>query len=143
MAKSDDTYISLGEIVRPHGIQGELRVKLYNADSRVLFDLEKVRVELPSGGVEELCLESVRSAGDALLVRVRSVTDRNGAEALRGAKFTVLRSALPAADDDEFYICDIIGGSAELEDGTSFGRIIDFRSYPTVEVFVVEGDGAC
>jgi len=141
LADSDDTYIALGEIVRPHGVQGELRVRLYNADSEVLFDLDKVRVELPSGGVDELLLESVRPAGDALLMRVRNVLDRNAAEALRGAKLTVLRSALPAVDDGEFYVCDIIGASAELEDGSSFGRVIDYRSYPTVEVFVVHGDG--
>jgi 16S rRNA processing protein RimM len=141
LANSDETFIALGEIVRPHGVQGELRVKLYNADSEVLFDLDKVRIELPSGGVDELTLDAVRPAGDALLIRAHSVADRNAAEALRGAVLSVPRSALPALDEDEFYVCDVIGASAQLEDGSSFGLITDYRTYPSVEVFVILGDG--
>jgi 16S rRNA processing protein RimM len=62
--------------------------------------------------------------------QVRGVDDRNAAEALNGTDLFVPRDRLPAAEDeDEFYHADLIGLSAEAEDGTPLGTVVAIHNF--------------
>lgn len=136
-----DRPVEIAQIVRAHGVTGELRVRLFNSDSDVLFDLESVRLRLPDGAVREADIASARPAADGfVLLRIEGVSDRNQAEALRGAVLVVSRSDLPPVEEGEFYVCDILGADVFLVDGTRLGTVSDYRSYPSTDVLVVQGD---
>jgi len=136
----DDSLVAIGKIVRAHGIQGELRVLLFNPDSEILDIVEEVHVQVASEPERVIHIDDCRpvSGGGVLLV-LEGVEDRNGAEALRGAILSVPRSALPAPEEGEFYVHDIIGAVAVLADGTEIGKVIEHVSYPTTEVLVIQG----
>lgn len=133
-------YVVLAQVTRPHGVRGELKVKLFNPDSDLLLRLRQVRMVLPEGDAREVTLRKPREVPGGLIVALDGVDDRDAAEALRGARFEVPRAALEPTDPDEFYIVDLIGCRAEL-DGELLGTVVTVLDYPTCDVIVVE-DGA-
>lgn len=140
---SDESYdwVEVGCVTRPHGVRGELRVKLHNPESEILFDVDEVFVRQEDGSERLMAIRSARPAADGIVLLVfNAVTDRSGADAMRGATLHVSRRALPPTHEDEFYVHDILGARVVDEDGTVFGEVIDYVSYPAVAVLVVQGE---
>lgn len=136
-----DGLIPVAEVARPHGVQGELRLKVYNPDSDLLAGRPRVKLRLPDGTERDADITTAREADKALLVRFAGVDDRNAAEALRGAEICVPREEFPPLDDGEFYACDIEGARAVLRDGEEIGHVSGVATYPTCDVLLVEKVG--
>lgn len=136
----DRGLVALAEIARPHGIAGELRLKVYNLDSDLLSRRPKVLLVLPDGTQREIAITAAREVDKALLVRLSGVDDRNAAEALRGGVICVKRDALPPPEEGEFYAHDIQGARAVLG-SDEVGRVSGLASYPTCEVILVDRPG--
>jgi len=130
-------FVPVAVVARPHGVLGELRLKLYNEGSSLLLDKPPIRLRLASGEERDVRLVSVREADKALLVRLPDIPDRNAAELLRGAELCVPRDAFPALEPGEFYACDIEGARVVMPDGSEAGSVEELRSYPTCDVLVV------
>jgi 16S rRNA processing protein RimM len=129
--------VALAEIARPHGIAGELRLKVYNPDSDLLLRRPRVLLVFPDGTEREAAISAAREVDRALLIRLAEVVDRNGAEALRGAAVCVPRSTLPPPEEGEFYAWDVVGARAVLGSGELVGSVAELASYPTCSVLVV------
>jgi 16S rRNA processing protein RimM len=136
-------------VARPHGLQGELRLKLYNEGSELLTELARgsrrssavpLRLRLPSGEERPIVLTSARSSNKALLVKLDDVVDCDAAELLRGAVILVPRDAFPPLEEGEFYACDIEGARA-MVGGEQVGIVTELHSYPTCDVLVVDRNG--
>lgn len=130
--------VALAEVARPHGVKGELRLKVYNRDSDLLRQMKEVTLELPSGKRQVIALKSARWANDALLVTLAVSTDRDSADALRGAKLFVDRNAFPPADEDEYYACDLEGTTVFDPEG-EVGVVEEVVEYPTCDALLVVG----
>ena len=82
-------------------------------------------------------LRLIGAGKGVLIARLSGVQDRNQAEALRGLRLYLQRSALPQTEADEYYHADLLGLEAVLGDGTSVGRvraIHDFGAGDTLEL---------
>ena len=147
-------WVAVAEVARPHGITGELRLRVYNADSDLLArprvregagrgaaTFPPVRLRLRDGAVREAVIESARPVPGAILARLVGVADRDAAEALRGAEIVVPRDAFAPLEEGEFYACDIEGARAVLRSGGDVGRVKGIRSYPTCDALLVEREG--
>lgn len=128
--------VALAEVARPHGVRGELRLKLYNRDSDLLQQVKKVVLRRADGTTSTVELREVRRANDALLVRLAGCEDRDQADALRGAQLLVPRSAFPALDEGEYYVCDLIGVRVVAPDGV-VGVVEDVLAYPTCDALIL------
>ena len=136
-----DRRIPLGVLLKPHGLKGAVRVHLHDAESQTLrpglaLDLERDGVVVRSVTVKEK-----RGAGGTSSVQFAGVGTIEEAEALRGLTIVVKRSDLPALDDGEFYVEDILGADVfergadgELE---RKGTVAAFERYPSTDVLVV------
>ncbi len=131
----------LAEVARPHGIAGELRLKVYNRDSDLLVRLERVVVRFPSGEEREVAVRHARPAAEAILALLEGCVGRTEAERWRGAQILAPREAFPALEEGEFYACDIEGARVEVA-GEPFGEVERLVSYPTCDAIVVRsGEG--
>jgi 16S rRNA processing protein RimM len=73
-----------------------------------------------------LRVKSAKEQGDVIVATIDGLDDRNGAEALKGARVFVSRSAFPTPDsDDEFYWIDLIGLNVVNREGQALGTVID------------------
>ena len=133
-----DEWVPLAVVARPHGVRGEVRLKLYNEDSNVLLEQDEVLVRLADGQSHEVSIDAARRANEAILLKFYSVDDRDRAEELRGAEICVRRGAFPPLGDGEFYACDVKGAKARFADGTEVGVVRDMVEYPAAMVLVVD-----
>ncbi len=129
--------VAIAEVARPHGVRGELRLKLFNEESEVLLHRGEVVVRLKDGKEHEVSIAAARRADKTILIKLHSVDDRNRADELRGAMLCVPRDALPPLDDGEFYACDVEGAEARIGE-ERVGVVEKLEEYPTAFALVVK-----
>ncbi len=98
---TSDRPIVLAAIIGAHGLQGEVRLKLFSEDLKAYPTLY--------GGGRSFTLKSLRPGTNGAVARFAEIADRNAAEALRGTELSVPRSALPPLAEGEYYHVDLIG----------------------------------
>lgn len=130
--------VPIAEIARPHGVRGELRLKVYNPETEVLGKGRRVVVRERSGAERSARILAARAVPQATLIELEGVGDRDAAERIRGATLLVPRSELPPLEDGEFYAFDIEGARAELVNGDHIGTVRSLESYPTCDVIVID-----
>ncbi len=141
--KGNDEWVPVAEIARSHGVRGEVRLRLFNKDSDVLLDVDEVLVRLPDGEEHEVSVDAARPADGAVLMKLFSVDDRDRADELRGSTLCVKRGDFRPLAAGEFYVCDVEGAAVATAAGANVGVVRDVRSYPSLDVLVVEApDGA-
>jgi 16S rRNA processing protein RimM len=118
------TRIALAAVAGAHGVKGELRLKLFTESVENLARHKIVAI----GGVERK-LEGVRAGPSGAIARVAGISDRSGAEALRGSLVEVERSALPPLEQGEYYHADLIGLACVDGEGGSLGRVVGVENY--------------
>lgn len=121
--------LQIGAVCRPHGLRGELRVRLHDPASQALEALHRVWMGpdrgdvLPDGaGLREWRIRMVHGLEDGFyLLGLEGLTDRTLAEGLRAQRLYALRGELPVLDEDEVYVADLIGCRVLLGDGQEIG----------------------
>ena len=99
-------YLIVGEILKPQGVRGEIKVRPITNDPDRFWDLE--RVYLKQGErYEARAMRCTRVHDDFAYITLEGVNDRNGAEALRGVLLYVRREEAVALSEDENFICDL------------------------------------
>ena len=73
--------------------------------------------------------EGIARLAERIGEREVPLADRTAAEALTNTRLFVPRSALPAAEADEYYLADLIGLRAEDQDGRVIGRVAVVHDY--------------
>ena len=80
-------------------------------------------------GAPALTLVAGRPAKGGLVARAKEADTREQAEALRGLELYIPRDALPAADDDEFYLVDLIGLEARDRSDAVVGSVTAVENF--------------
>jgi len=128
--------IPLAEIARPHGVRGELRLKVYNRDSDLLLSLPEVLLQHTDGEQNLVKILHAQRSNEAILMRIEGCDDRDHAEELRGAQLLVPRDAFPPIEEGEFYVCDLIGARVIAPDG-EVGTVEGLLPYPTCDALLI------
>ena len=132
-------YIAIGQIVKPQGIRGEVKVMPMTDDANRFVGLNEAYIE--GTGTDEYVLLRVLSAnvrGGFAYVAFDGVADRNAAEGLRGRLIYVERPQAIPLGEGQAFICDIIGCRMVCANGTEIGTITDVIKTGANDVFEVE-----
>jgi 16S rRNA processing protein RimM len=136
----------VGRVAKAHGITGEVVVDVRTDDPAGRFAAGKTLRGKPSrgGGPErDYVVETVREHAGRLLIRLAGVTDRNGADALRGTLFVVDAADLPPIDDpDEFYDHQLEGLRVRTSAGADVGVVAEVLHTAAGELLSVKTDEA-
>ena len=121
--------ILMGVIGRPHGVRGLVRVVSYTADPA---DLPRYG-PFEDGTGRRFSLRW-RGAGIAEVAEILDgatlpVTDRSRAETLVNLPLYAERVRLPPADEEEFYLADLVGLEAVDAAGQRLGRVDAVHDY--------------
>jgi 16S rRNA processing protein RimM len=128
--------VLLGVVAAPHGVRGLVRIKSFTADPMALGAYGPLSDET---GKKTYRVEVLSAARGAVLARIDGVADRTAAEAVRGLKLYIERSALPEAGEREWYEADLIGLSAIGRDGKDWGKVTAFHNFGAGPVMEVSG----
>ena len=132
----------IGEIVRPHGVRGEMRVlprtdhpsRFARLRDCVLWDPARDRREPRR-------IRSVRTAGDSLLVAFAGCESPEAARELTGWLIAVPEGEALPAPEGTFYPWQMEGALVVTEDGREVGRMTGVEQGPGQDRFVVR-DGS-
>jgi 16S rRNA processing protein RimM len=125
--------ILLGEIGRPHGVRGLVRVRSFTAEPE---DLTAYGPLSDATGSQRFVLDML--APD--LARIEGVNDRDQAARLTGTKLYVPREALPPPEDEEeYYLSDLEGMAAVTAEGQGLGRVRAVEDHGAGAFLVLEG----
>lgn len=126
-----DKPVTLAAVAGAHGVAGEVRLKLFGEG---VATLKRYRAFNDS----TLTVEKLREDGKGgAIARFAQITDRNGAEALRGTLLTVPRSSLPPLADGEYYHADLIGLPAVSTTGEDLGECIAVDNFGAGDVLEI------
>ena len=130
-------YLLLGEIVRPQGIRGEVKVRHYTDDPERFYDLDVVFLKRGEK-YDEAGVEDARVQGDDVYLKLEGIDDRNEAEKLRGIQLWVDRDNAVELGEDEVFIADILGARAFDTKDNQLGVLKDVLTPGGVDVFVLK-----
>jgi 16S rRNA processing protein RimM len=121
-------FIIVGRVRKAHGIRGEVVVELItDAPDAIFASGRRVFAGTVSGDLAparlELHVASARPFNDGLLVGFAEVPDRTAAESWRGRYLLVPAGEVPAPDDDEVYVHELLGMRVELVGGEPLGTV--------------------
>ncbi len=130
-------FLVIGEILKPHGVHGEVRV-LPHTDSPERFTwLEAVYVgkQVP----QRFVVENVRFHKNLVLIKFVDYDNRDMVEALRGAWLQVPESEAVPLEEDEYFLFQLIGLAVYSVDGEHLGALAEVIETGANNVFVVRG----
>jgi 16S rRNA processing protein RimM len=118
--------VSVGRIVGAHGLRGELRVRVEGGDTANLMGIATLWLAQDEGTSSAVAhtIERVREgrSGECRMA-LAGITDRNAAEALRGATLWVRAEDLPPLEPGEYYAYELVGCRVEDTTGKAIGLV--------------------
>lgn len=134
-----DGRICVGAIMGAFGTNGEVRLKSFTAEPQDVAAYAPITSE---DGTQTFELRITRPVKGGFAARVSGVRYRDQAEALRGVRLFVPRTALPSLPDDEFYHSDLIGLSVFDTGGQKIGRVKAVQDFGATDILEVQRPGA-
>jgi 16S rRNA processing protein RimM len=129
----------VGRVRDAHGIKGEIFVALRAKRADWLDVLSVLGLKSsPAGEVVPFEVEAARAHKDGLIVRLKGVTDRNGAEALRGQTVTVPQDYVEAEEGNTVFLGQLLGLEVVDQDGHTLGEIVDLGSNGAQDLLVIK-----
>jgi 16S rRNA processing protein RimM len=129
--------LTVGQIVRPHGIRGEVIVDVRTDEPESRFAVGST-LATENGGPPTLTVEAVRPHQGRLLVVFDGVSDRELAERLRGVRLCVDSAEVPAPEDpDEFHDHQLVGLRAVTPAGEVVGEVASIDHAPASDLLVL------
>lgn len=133
-------YLMIGEVLKPQGIRGEVKIKPYAANHDDFRRWKTLYVK--QGDVYQpvkcRCNRVHEGFVYATLADCASMED---AERLRGVQLYVDRPHANPLEEDEVYISDLIGCEGVDEAGESIGVLKEVLQHGVVDVYVFGGRG--
>lgn len=124
--------VVMAAVAGAHGVQGEVRLKLFTASPDSLK-----RYRCFDAGGKSLTLTAIRPGPQGAVARFAEVADRTAAEALRGTLLTVPRESLPPPDEGEYYWHDLIGLPVCTPDGAPVGTVAGIENFGASDLLEV------
>ena len=127
--------ILIGKIVSAVGLKGEVKVYNYSDRPDIYEDTESIYVDDVL-----MRVKNVRLQKNMIILKLEGIEDRDAAERARGSELFVTEDDLPELPEGEYYIRDLIGMDAVLEDGSRLGVVTDVIQNTAQDIFEVKTD---
>lgn len=131
-------YLLIGEITKPQGVQGELKLRPITCDPWRFEDMDYAYIK-EGENYRKVQIKVRKVNEDAVYLRMEGVVTRNDAEEVRGTQLFIDREHAVELDEDSTFICDLMGLKGVLTDGSEIGKIIDVMQPGGNDVYVFKG----
>ena len=137
MAQQNETeWATIGKVVAPFGIHGELKVRSLSDIPDRFAELELVY--LGPAHIQHRILNTRPSKGDMLVLKLADIDDAQTAEAMRNFEISIPINQLAKLPPDSYYQHDIIGLQVYTLGGRYLGKIVDIMPTGSNDVYIIE-----
>lgn len=126
----------VGVYANTHGVRGEIKVFPTTDDTSRFKKLKKVYLDLGKEKME-LEIQSVRFFKNMVILKFKGIDNINDIEKYKGKDLLIQRKDAVKLDEDEYFICDIIGSKVVTEDGEEVGSLKEVLQTGANDVYVV------
>lgn len=134
---SPENLLLMGKVVRPHGLEGVLRIKSYAQSEESFLKAKTVFLKVSSGETIEYGVSSVRPHKKIYLMKLKGLSSLEEAEKYRGAEILVSEDTLSRESDEEYFWHELIGLRVYLSGGEYIGTIEQILPTGANDIFVV------
>jgi 16S rRNA processing protein RimM len=134
----NDRLVAIGEIGRPHGLHGEVRVTpLTDRPERFETLRECVLWDETRDRRERCRIRATRVHGDTLLVALAGYDSPEAAAALTGRLLAIPEADALPPPAGHFYPWQLVGCRVTTEDGREVGQVLRIEASPAQDLWVV------
>ena len=143
-----DDSVEVGRVLDAWGVKGWLKILPHSSDPEALFSVKSWFLQPPDAkfrpgfnaftGTVTITVDEAKIHSDSVVAKFDGLDDRNDAEALRGCRIFLPRSAFPKAAKDEYYWVDLIGLDVINREGVALGQVKELLSTSAQTVLVLE-----
>ncbi len=128
-------FLMIGEVLKPQGIKGEVKIKPYaaNHDDFRRWKTLYIKQGESYAPIKVKCNRVHEGFVYAMLGDCATMED---AEKFRAVQLYVDRAHANPLEEDEVYISDLIGCEGIDEAGKSIGELVDVLQHGVVDVYV-------
>lgn len=132
-------HFRIAQILRPHGIRGEVKVYPLTDDISRFKRLHEAYLER-AGQYEPVVVDGSKNAAGAVVLHIVGYDDPDQAEKLRGLYLCVDREHAVKLPKGVYFVSDMIGCKVESSEGVILGVLTDVYETNANDVYVIEGE---
>jgi 16S rRNA processing protein RimM len=137
-----ERLVAIGEIMRPHGLAGTLRVKALTDRPERFEGLADCVVWDPQADIRaRRVIERVSRQRETILLKLAEVDGVAAASALIGRLVAVPEGDALPLPKGQFYPWQLAGCRVETEDGKPVGRVTGIEYGPAQDLWIVAAGG--
>lgn len=139
---SPQGLILLGKVLRPHGLEGGVRIWSHAESENSFLVAGTVFLKTVSGDIRQYRVISVRPhmGKNIFLMKLEGVTSRDAAEQYRGSEILCDREVFQRGEDEYFWH-ELLGLEVYLATGEHIGSVSEIIPSGQYDIYVVTGGG--
>lgn len=131
-----DEMLTVGAIVTPHGLRGEVKVKTLTSETSY-FEVGKRLYLSLKGEVIPLQIRSRKSVKQFVVLGFKEFDRIEDVEGLRGAKLLIPIDESAPLTEDEYFMHDLMDMEVVTESGDAIGRLTGIMETGANDVYIV------
>ena len=140
---TEPRFLIVGQMLKPHGVRGEMRTAVHTQLPERFTWLEEVYVgrDPDDDDPQPVPVEGVRFHKGNVLIKLGGYDSRDEVEALRSLWLMVpVAEAIPL-EENEVYFYQLEGLEVYTDQGEYLGRLTEVMETGANEVFIIQGPG--
>lgn len=125
-------YYTIGQIVKPQGIKGEVKVIPLTNDAKRFKSLQTVFIDK-----KEYKIIRCNVVKDGIILLLEGINTRNDSELFRNKMIEISENDELELEEDEYFIVDLIGCKVFIEDEL-LGILQDIDNYGSKDIFTIK-----
>ena len=134
---AEPRFLAVGRVLKPHGVNGEVRVELMTDRPERFGWLESIFVG--ENNPRRVGVISARRHGNFVLLKLDGYPTRTEAELLRNELLQVPEDEAIPLEEGEYFLHQLLGLEVVTESGRSLGRLTDVLETGANNVFIIDG----
>jgi 16S rRNA processing protein RimM len=136
-----ENLLVIGEVIRPHGLKGLLRVRSYARSEESFLDAGFIFLKSDLLEIRKYKLLSLKPLKNAFLLKLEGLNSLEEAEIYKGAKILISKDTLKRETDGEYFWFELIGLDVFLDSGRYIGVLKDIITTGSNDIYVIrEGE---
>ena len=131
---SEPEFLIVGQVIRPHGVRGEMKVKAITAYPERLTHLSKVYI---GPDYKPYRLKRVRPHQQGIILLVEGINTREEADLLRRDMVHIHISDAVPLEEGEYYLFQLEGIRVITDTGSELGTFTGFLETGANDVYII------
>jgi 16S rRNA processing protein RimM len=131
--------VTIGEIVKTRGVQGEVKVVLLTDIPDRFEHLQTVYIAMPQGQEMVVEIEATRYYKGFVYLCFAEFNSIEAVQSLIGGKIQVDQSSVPELAEGVYYHFEILDATVYTDDHRCLGTVVDILETGSHDVYVVQG----